>query len=238
MQSKSGAAWCMIAALPALLTACGSAGSANGSSQSGMPAACLQQSPVNDSGLSDPQRDQAYQQASAAGWRCYAAWIATLDPATLPYATLPHAGMAASYGPPDGKSLSEAKADASLVVLGTVITIKPLATSFGTQATVAISQVFKGQAPSTIVVNQWSHLEPRDNFQSTWIVDATNAPLLIPGDVVFLLLGTAPVGLYQLSFTGTYYVRNGRIQALALNPFGDKVTGLSQSGFSAALTNA
>ncbi len=102
----------------------------------------------------------------------------------------------------------------------------------------AVSQVFKGQAPSTIVVNQASHLEPRDNFQSIWIVDASNAHLLIPGDVVFLLLGTAPVGLYQLSFTGTYYVRNGRILALPLNPFGDTVTGLSEDDFSAALTNA
>ncbi len=139
---------------------------------------------------------------------------------------------------PDGKSLSEAKSDASLVVVGTVLSSKPLTTSVATQATVAVSQVFKGQAPSTIVVNQASHLEPRDNFQSIWIVDASNARLLIPGDVVFLLLGTAPVGLYQLSFTGTYYVRNGRILALPLNPFGDTVTGLSEDDFSAALTNA
>lgn len=238
MPTKSMLAWFLMATMPALLAGCGSPGSTSGSSQSAMPATCLQQSPVNDSGLSDTQRDQAYQQAAAAGWRCYAAWIATLDPATLPYGTLPHAGMAAQYLPPDGKSLSEAKADASLVVLGSVISIKPLATSVGTQATVVVSQVFKGQAPSTIVVNQASHLEPRDNFQSVWIIDASNAPLLIPGDAVFLLLGTAPVGLYQLSFTGTYYVRNGQIQPLQLNPFGQTVAGLSQSDFSAALANA
>ncbi len=238
MPPKSKAVWCVIATLPALFIGCGSARSASGSAQSGMPATCLHPSPVNDSGLSDTQRDQVYRRASAAGMQCYFAWIATLDPATLPYATLPHTGMAALYTPPDGKSLSEAKSDASLVVVGTVLALKPLATSFGTQATVAVSQVFKGQASSTIVVNQWSHLEPRDNFQSIWIVDASPAPLLIPGDVVFLLLGTAPVGLYQLGFTGTYYVRNGRILALPLNPFGDTVTGLSEDDFSAALTNA
>src|SRR6266581_4646199 len=121
MPPKSKAVWCVMATLPALFIGCGSARSASGSAQSGMPATCLHPSPVNDSGLSDTQRDQAYRRASAAGMQCYFAWIATLDPATLPYATLPHTGMAASYTPPDGKSLSEAKSDASLVVVGTVL---------------------------------------------------------------------------------------------------------------------
>jgi len=70
------------------------------------------------------------------------------------------------------------------------------------------------------------------------IVDAANAPLLLPGESVFLFLKSGPEGLYQESFTGTYYVRDGQVQALELNPFASQVNGMSPADFIVAITNA
>jgi hypothetical protein len=108
--------------------------------------------------------------------------------------------------------------------------------------TVAVTQVFKGQASSTITILQASHLEPLDNSQSQWqgvlIVDAYAAPLLLPGESVFVLLQSYPEGLVQETVTGTYYVRSGQIQALDLNPFASQVNGLSAADFVTAIAKA
>jgi hypothetical protein len=63
-------------------------------------------------------------------------------------------------------------------------------------------------------------------------------PVLLPGDSVFLFLDASPQGLYAQPFTGTYLVRDGRIQAHRDNPFALKVNGLTASEFAAAITNA
>jgi hypothetical protein len=206
-----------------------------------MPTQCLHPTPINDAGLTDAQRLQAVRDAQTQGWRCYAAWVATLDPTTLPYSTLPHTGMQADFGPPTGNSLSEAKAGATLIVSGTVLSISPQ-TSFATKVTIAVTQVLKGQSGNTITITQASHLEPLDNSQDQWqgvlIVDAYAAPLLLPGDSVFLFLKSYPQGLGQEIITGTYYVRLGQIQALQLNPFASQVNGQSPSDFVTAIANA
>jgi hypothetical protein len=193
---------------------------------------------MSDAGLTDAQRGQLYQSAAARGRQCYAAWVANLNLSTLPYTTLPHSGMMAMYSPPDGKSLSQGKANAILVVSGTVQSIVPESTPFGTNVKVAVTQVFKGQAGNTITVNQGSHLEAQDNWRNIIIVDAANAPLLLPGESVFLFLKSGPEGFYQESFTGTYYVRDGQVQALELNPFASQVNGMSPADFIVAITNA
>ena len=231
----------MAAILPLLLVfGCGSPGpnAPAGQVAPTMPVACLNPTPISDAGLTDAQRDQAYKSAAARGWQCYAAWIATLDPAAIPYSALGHTGMSADLGPADGNSLTQAKADASLVVSGTVLALRPLATTFGTQVILAVSRVFKGQAGATITINQASHLEPRDNYQNIVIVDSYAAPLLLPGDSVFLLLQSYNQGLVQETITGTYYVRAGQIQALQLNPFAGQENGLSTADFTTAIANA
>ena len=68
--------------------------------------------PINDAGLTDAQREQAYQSAAAQQVKCYENWIATLNPATIPWSTLPHSSMMAQYVAPEGNTLSEAKAKA------------------------------------------------------------------------------------------------------------------------------
>lgn len=228
------------AALPLLLLV-GCAGGPKPLSHAGpgstaLPTLCLNQTPINDVGLTDAERSQLYQSAAARGRQCYAAWIANLNPSTLPYSTLPHSGLMAHYLPPDS-SLSQAKADATLVVSGTISSTVPQSAPFGTNVTIAVTQVFKGQAGNTITIHQLSHLEPQDNWQSVLIVDAGDAPLLLPGDSVFLFLKSSPQGLYQESYTGTYYVRVGQIHALELNPFASQVNGKSPADFAAAITN-
>lgn len=194
--------------------------------------------PINDAGLTDSQRDQLYQSAAAQSLKCYHDWIATLDPTTIPWTTLPHSSMQAQYLAPEGKTLSEAKAKALLVVSGSVLSLKPKATRHGTDVTIGITQSFKGQAGTSIIVAQGSYLEPRDNWQKMVIVDAMNSPMLLPGDTVFLFLELGPEGLYQESFTGTYYVRSGMIQALPMNPFASLVNGKSAADFAAAVAAA
>lgn len=191
--------------------------------------------PISNAGLTDEQRVELQK---AEGWRCYGVWVASLGPSTIPNATLGHTGMAANYQRPDGGSLSEAKANATLVVGGTVLALRPQTTGFATKVTITVTATFKGQAGNTIVVHQGSHLEPRDNWKNIVIVDASNAPPLRPGEAVFLFLKSGPERLYQMSFTGTYYVRDGRIQALEMNPFASKVNGLLPADFIAAVAAA
>lgn len=228
------------AALPliALLLGCGAAPSPVTQEGQGAAAPCPPQ-PMNEAGLTSEQRTALYDRARAEGWRCYGVWVASLSPATIPYETLGHTGMQVLYGPPEGKSLSEAKAKADVIVSGTIVSLSPLSTTFGTAVTVAVSQVLKGQAGKTIALTQASHLEPTDNWKSILIVDAYNAPLLLPGESVFLFLKSLSQGGFaQLIVTGTYYVRNGRIQALELNPFALKVNGQLPTDFIAAVAAA
>src|SRR5207302_1155531 len=118
---------------------------------------------------------QVQQSAMAQGRKCYAEWAASLNPATLPYETLGHSGMQINFGPPEAGSLSQAKANASLIVLATVMSISPQPV-FATEVTLSVTKTLKGQAGNTIKVLQASHLEPQDNWQSVIIVDAYNAP--------------------------------------------------------------
>lgn len=219
-----------------IVTSCGSEPKA--STQTGMPQACLQQTPVDVSGMTDPERQQAYASAAAQGWGCYAAWIASLDLATIPYRSLPHTGMEGQFLPPEGVTLSEAEANATVVVRADVASIKPLASGFGTNVTVSVSATYKGQPATSLTIRQASHIEPQDHWQNIVIVDADNAPLLLPGDAVFLLLKSGPEGLYQESYTGTFYVVGGAVQPLARNPFASQVNGEAATAFAAALAAA
>jgi hypothetical protein len=146
--------------------------------------------------------------------------------------------MLAQYLAPEGKTLSEAKSRADLVVTGSVLSLSPQATRHGTDVTIRATRLLKGQAGNTVTIRQGSYLAPRDNWQSMIVVDAMNAPMLLPGDMVVLFLASEPGGFRQLSFTGTYYVREGKIQALGLNPFESKVNGLLDTDFTAAVAAA
>jgi hypothetical protein len=201
-------------------------------------APCPKTTPISFDGLTEEQKSRLLESMEVEAWRCYAVWVASLNPTTIQYATLGHTGLDASCPGPDGSSLSEAKANASLVISGTVKALSPQATAFGTKVTIAVTTTFKGQAANTIVVHQMSHLEPIDNWRNIIVVDAANAPLLLPGESVFLFLKSGGNGLYQMSFTGTYYVRNGRMQALDWNPFASKANGLRPADFGTAIAAA
>jgi hypothetical protein len=195
--------------------------------------------------MTDAQRNQLYQNAAQQGWHCYGAWVANLDAASLPYGALGHSGMQARCVPPEGTTLSQAKGNATLVVSGTVQSLSPLTTGFGTNVAITVTQVFKGQAGNSISVRQGSHLEPRDdasrlssNWQGVLIVDVDCAPLLLPGESVFLFLKAWQQGLVQESWTGAYYVRDAKIQSLPFNPFASQVDGLSPGDFATAITNS
>jgi hypothetical protein len=210
-----------------------------------VPTLCPQRAPINDVGLTDAQRAQLYHSAAEQGWQCYGAWIANLNPSTLPYGLLGHSGMQARCPLPGGNTLSEAKANAAVILSGTVQSLSPVTTGFGTKVAISVTQVLKGQGSNPIIIGQGSHLEPLDDaalltsrWQGVLIVDMDCAPLLLPGESVFLFLEASPEGLHQESWTGTYYVRDGKIQALPFNPFASQVNGQSPAGFATAITNA
>lgn len=209
-----------------------------GPAATALPTLCPQPTPINDAGLTDAQRNQLYQSAEKQGWQCYAAWVANLDPSTLQWRALGHTGMQARCVAPEGTSLAQAKANATLIVSGTVVSLTPQSTRFGTNVTVAVTQVFKGQAGNVITVLQGSGLEPLDNGHTTVIVDMDCAPLLLPNDSVFLFLKSAAAGLYPESYTGIYYVRGEQIQTLEFNPFASQVNRQSPAEFATAITNA
>jgi hypothetical protein len=146
--------------------------------------------------------------------------------------------MMVNYGPLEANDLSQVKANAKLIVIGTVQALRPLTTAYGTEVTVEVTQILKGQAGTTIKVMQASHLEPQDNYRSVIIADSYAAPLLLPGEVVFLFLKSFPQGVFQEPVTGTYYVRSGKIRALDQNPLAPKVNGLMSADFIAAVAAA
>ena len=210
-----------------------------------VPTLCPERPPINDVGLTDAQRNQLYQSAARQGWLCYGAWVANLNASTLPYRSLGHIGTQVRCPSPEGNTLSEAKANATLIVSGTVLSLKPVTTTFGTDVAITVSHVFKGQAGNTVTVLQGSALVPRDDVarlsndaQGVLIADVACAPLLLPGESVLLFLEAGPQGLVQEMWTGIYYVRDGKIHALPFNPFASQVNGQSPGDFATAITNA
>ena len=221
-----------------LLGSCGTRPADSRKAATGSPLASCPQPLGDAAGLTDAQRDQLYQKHSAEVWKCYLAWVATIDPATLPYQTLSHTGMNAFFGPPEADSLAQAKAKADVIVSGTVISLLPKTNGYGTDVTITVAQVLKGQAGKTLKVLQASYLAPEDNYHGVVIVDTYSAPLLLPGETAFLFLKSFPQGLIQQTVTGTYYVRDGKIQTLELNPFKSTVNGKLPADFIAALAAA
>jgi hypothetical protein len=146
--------------------------------------------------------------------------------------------MLVNFGPLEAKNLCQAKANADLIVIGTVRSLRPVTTAFETEVTVEVTQILKGQAGSTIKVMQASHLEPNENYKSVIIADSYSAPLLLPGETVYLFLKSFPQGLFQEPVTGTYYVSGGRIEPLDLNPFASAVKGQLSADFMANVAAA
>lgn len=199
--------------------------------------ACASPTPINEAGMLDEKRTEHLKWLTAHWDDCYARWESSIDYASLKWSTLPRTGWHADFGPLP-ESLSKTKAGATLVVGGTAVALNRGRNGPWLEATVSVTDVFKGQAAKTIVVHQAARLWPQDNWQTIAISAERSMPVLLPGDSVFLFLDASPQGLYAQPFTGTYFVRDGRIQAHRDNPFASKVNGLTPTEFTAAITNA
>jgi hypothetical protein len=227
----------MAAALPlVILFSCGAApGSITQRSHAPVAFACPSPRPINEFGMTDEQRMEHHKWLTAHWEECYTRWESGIDYAALKWSTLPHADWHADFGPlPD--SLSKTKASATLIVSGTALSLNRGRNGPWLDATLSVTRVFKGQANKTIVINQAARLWPQDNWQTIAISAERSTPVLLPGDSVFLFLEASSRGLYAQPFTGTYFVRDGRIQAMELSRFASKVNGLSPAEFAAAIT--
>lgn len=196
-------------------------------------AAGIAKGPVSnpDAGLTDTQRDQAYKAATAKFEARYQAWLASIDPSSVPYDALPHSDMTAISEAP-AQTLADAKAHATLIVVGRVRSIRPTAFD-GTYVTMDIDRSLKGAASGTLLVHQGGGLRPTPDWKGMFIADAPNAPLLLPGHrfIVFLQGTSAEVQ----GFTGEYELVGGAVRPTKLNPFGDSVSGKSEAEFVAAI---
>ena len=193
-----------------------------------------------DAKLSDAERDALYQRLRIEGDRLHREWLATIDIDALDLGSLPRVEMPA-LSLPGESSLSDAAARAHVIVAGKVSEVRP------TQG-VAIDTVFtvehamKGTVGSTIAISQAGRLQPTQDGSSVEIVQAANAPLLIPGDRAVLFLqetesaGGASGGYYIQSSSGWYQVVDGKIRASPVNTFAASVNAKTEAEFLDLLT--
>jgi hypothetical protein len=169
----------------------------------------------------------------------YAQWVSSLDVSTLPLSSLRHGKMTGVVMPPP-QSMREAKAQSSVIAVGTVTRIKPDPEPFGTTVSFHVDRVVKGTPTSDIDIWQVSHLEPTSDWAGVVIVDADWAPLLLPGDRAILFLSsTKEPGLYFVQqFTGMYRVQNGKVKGIPGNPFASSLDGKDESSVVSDITAA
>jgi hypothetical protein len=185
-----------------------------------------------DAGMTDDQRTAAQSASRAEFDTRYMAWVASLDPNTIPYASLPHQQLLGLFdaGQP---SLGLAKAHADLALSGRVVSLR-LTPFDGTYVTMDVESWIKSpDRPSTIEFHQLGGVRPTADWKGMFIADGPNAPLLLPGSRATLLLQTGATGGAPevQSFTGIYLHVDGVIRTVSGNPFGPSVDGLTEAAF-------
>lgn len=193
-------------------------------------------SPLGDaeSRLSDSERDRLYKQNWQDFETKYTAWVASLDIARVDLRSLTHREVLGSFLAPTSRTLAEAEGSADLAVGGEVTAIRPTAFD-GTYVTLRLGTTYKGTAPAALVVHQGGGLRPTSDWKGMYIADSPDAPLMLPGDQVVLLLRTAPTGYEPEPFTGLYWVEPSGMRSVPGNPFAAAVNGRSRRDFEAAL---
>ncbi len=174
-----------------------------------------------------------------------ARWIQDFQATGKDAAHLPHAALAASYGP-SLPSLTDAVKHADLVVEGVVANV--VYAPSGTVGTVKIDAMYTlspiavarlGTArPTEVRVMLGYSPEPDETFSlaAGHLSYAENMPLLFPGARAVLFLkadqaGSTPTFSIQ-SFTGGYAINaSGKIVPVPGNPFADQVAGLTAEQF-------
>jgi len=188
-----------------------------------------------DAGLTDAQKDARHSQLRAAYQARLADWVAGLNPAALDFVNAHHADMLGSYLP--GRAdLPAAIRDATAVVVGKVAAVTPRTS--GALVELDVVQSLKGDSPTRLYVLQASALRPTADWKGFVIADAASDPLLLPGQDVVLLLsrsGAEPNAFEIQSGSGLYYLRDGAVFSLPVNPFRAAVDGQPASAFVASV---
>ncbi len=175
------------------------------------------------------------QAANGDFWTRLELWCSFVDIADLDLRSLPRAEDGGSAIQPVS-TLAEA-ADASPVVLqGRVRAWRMVGCN--TFAVVDIERAIGTSAERVEVWIGWT-LTPEPGWADARLLDSYIVHTYLPGDEVILLLDddiddiNIPRGSLQhtLSFTSSYRVSGGRIEALPLNPFGGDVSGLTDDEF-------
>ena len=187
--------------------------------------------PDPDRGLSDAQRLQAHQAIRDQFDQRLATWKRDLNTATLPWETLPHADLNASYLPPLG-SLNAAKAQADLIVVA-ISTGVSFAADGGTVLTVSIERVLKGGVVSgSLSIREAGGPMPTSDWKGVMIADSLDAPILLPKHRAILFLARSRDGTFTIqSFTGMYAIQGGQVLPLRFNPFAESLRNMNEASF-------
>jgi hypothetical protein len=189
-----------------------------------------------EAGMTDAQREALHQQQRTAFEDRYKAWLGSLDPSTIGWASLPRNSIAAGYAPP-APTLAAAIANADDIVIGTVTSMRPV--MFGTYSTLALDRTVKGSLPATTVIYQGGWLMPTADWKGASISEADNAPLLIPGDQALLFLTKDPRGDLEIQgFSGYYRVKDGLVAPLRIDGFETGFRGKAVADVAAAIQQA
>lgn len=196
-------------------------------------------SPNSEARLTDAQRNQLYKADWLAFQSHYRSWLANLNLSSLSLSSLARGELTAVYAPPQAMTLAEAVSLADEVVVGTATGFQP--TPFdGTFVTLRITHTFKGNVSNSVHVHQAGGLLPTGDWTGVTLVDAVNAPLMLPGDRFLLLLQrrstNSGVEYDVQSFTGMYKLESGRL--VSLPGIGPRVTGTNETGLSALVGTA
>jgi hypothetical protein len=181
-------------------------------------------------GMSDAQQEQSISAGRNDFDARYKAWLASLDFSAINYKALERQPILGLYEPPE-PTLGAAKAQAHLIVLGKVRSIRPTAYD-GTYVTLDLAAVLKGQASGSIVFHQGGGIRPTPDWKGMFIADAMNAPLMLPNERVIVFLQMRSTGALEVQgFTGIYQSNSGRLSAVPGNPFAGDVNGALESDF-------
>jgi hypothetical protein len=193
--------------------------------------------PNTEANLTDAQRNQLYEQNWQQFQARYVQWVAALDLTKVNLRVLPRQPILADFVGPIDQNLAQATADADLAVRAEIVSIKPTAFD-GTYVTIQVAGNLKGSAPAgTMVVHQGGGLRPTPDWNGMYIADSPDAPLMLPGDRVVLLLKQRS-GIYEPeSFTGLYRITAGRISAVPGNPFAGSIDGQSEPVFESSIVS-
>lgn len=160
-----------------------------------------------------------------------AAWYAALDVSKLDFASLPHGSLMGDYIGPEGADIASAARAADTIFVGTVSNLRK--SSGGFTSVLKVEITLKGPPLSSIELPQAAGPHPTLDWKGVVIADADNAPTLLPGDHVILLLqpDSTTGSFLPLSWTGTYHLADNQVSALPGNPFASSVNGLPEEAF-------